>query len=237
MNHKEFTQKCTSRGFINKNQCFFRCIGDGIYQTIRINETCYVDPTSPYYSLKNRRTKRIAIGLYSIYARLPELWFDPKIGAGLIDANNLVGRRNLPFFGLQDHYEIMENSGFVFLDRVNTHRNLIQAIETLREYNPSLVMSQEMCIPYLICEEKEKANQIISSFFQNEKILKWCSETYDGDFKREIKYRVLQEWQELKMLIFEDGMLTDYMRDNMYRNIKNAENQGIYLAGQFDPLV
>ncbi len=237
MNHKEFTEKCIFHGFTSKKQCFFRCIGDGVFQTIRVNESCYVDPCSPYYSSKSRRTKRIAIGLYSIYASLPELWFDPRFGAGQIDANNLVGRRDLPFFGIQDHYDIMKNTGFDYLDGINTQKLLVHAIENLRDFKPSLILSQEMCIPYLICGENKKARRIIDSFLQNEHFLTWCTETCDGDLQRETRQRTLRDWQELETLTVDNGKLADYMRKSMLRNIKNAESHGLQLIGKFDSIV
>ncbi len=161
MTRKEFNMACKKNGFIQKKQCFYRCIGEGILQTIRLNESCYIDPFSPYYSNIHRRSARIVLGLFSIYDALPEIWFDPRFGAGLIDARNLVSDRGLYFQGLQDHIDIMEKTGFRMLDGILTHHRMVQALETMSTVNPSLITGQNIVIPYLICGETEKAMPII----------------------------------------------------------------------------
>lgn len=237
MIQKEFARLCFLHGFIHRKKCFFRCIGDGVYQTIRENESGYIDPNSPYYSPHNKRSKRIMIGLYSIYANLPEDWFNPRFGAGLIDANNLVGRRIDPFFGIQDHYDIMDRTGFAVLDKVNTQEKLVQTIEDIGALRPSLNTSQDICIPYLIIGEKEKAIRIIESFLQNELLVKKCLEAQDGSQHQNGNSKYLAEWEKLRSVSLDENKLKCYMKENVLRNLCVAEKYGVNLGGQFTPLV
>lgn len=236
MTNREFITLCERHGFIHKKQSYFRCLGDGVFQTIRTNESCYIDPASPYYSNACRRSKRVAVGIYSIYALLPELWFDPRFGAGTIDAQNFIGKRDTIFLGIQHHFEIMEKVGLSYLDGIDSQEKLVQATEKLSEVNPSLKTSQVMCVPYLICGETEKAKHIINKELDNKHFIKWCVETCDNDSERERRHRLLREWQELRECTQSEKVLKNYMRSNMQRNIKLAESYGIDLSGNFYPL-
>ena len=234
---KEFARLCCLHGFIHRKQCFFRCIGDGVYQTIRVNESSYIDPSSPYYTSNNIRSKRIVIGLYSIYANLPEDWFNPRFGAGLIDANNLVGRRSDPFLGIQDHYDIMDHTGFDYLDKVNSHENLIQAIEAIGVLEPYLITAQDMCIPYLIVGEKEKALRNIDNFLHNKLLAKKRLEAQEGFQLQNGEREYLEEWEKLKTISLDESKLRLYMKDNLLRNLRVANKFGIHLEEKFTPLV
>ena len=236
MTNSVFTQLCKDHGFIHKKQCFFRCIGDGVYQTIRVNESRYIDAHSKEYNVLCRRSKRVAIGLYSIYSRLPEDWFNPRFGAGTIDAQNIIGQRSSPFLGVHTHYEIMEKVGLTYLDKINTQEELLKALVIFSEFDPSLLTCQEICVPYLICGKKNEANRIIESRLQDDHFIKWCNEFTD-DWQKGKKNQVLYEWQELKELIYSEEKLSSYIQKNMQRNCEKAEHYGLKLTDCFSPIL
>lgn len=225
-----FRRQCIEHGFFSKKQCFFRCIGDGVYQTIRVNESCYVDPVSPYYSTYRRRSRRVVLGLYSIYAQLPEDWFNPRFGAGLIDARNIIGCKGNTFLGFQDHVAIMESHGFDYLDRIVTQRKLVDAVEELSAFQPSLRSDQMMCVPYYLCHDMEQAKRIVDSFFSNEASMKWCMEKRENDPKAELKQRVFSEWLALSEALKSETKMRRYIHENLVRNLGYAKQYGLPLT-------
>ncbi len=227
---RAFRRQCIEHGFISKKQCFFRCVGDGVYQTIRVNESCFVDPFSPFYNASQRRSKRVVLGLFSIYAKLPEDWFNPRFGAGTIDARNIIGCKDSPFLGFQDHVAIMESRGFDYLDSIDTQRKLIDAVEKLSEFQPSLRFWQTMCVPYYICHEREKAQQIVDSNLSNEAFIKWCTERKENDPKAELKQSELSGWLALSEALQSEAQMKQYIRENLARNAEYAKKNGFLLT-------
>lgn len=236
---REFNLMCQKRGFAHLKKGFYRCIGDGVYQTIYTGDTCFIDTSSPWYSSTHRRSNYIGIGLYSIYSVLPEFWFDPKYPKGEIDPKNIIGKRDLFFQGIQEHYEIMKSIGFDFLDEINSQKKLIEAVDQIciARLSEGLKKSRVMCIPYLICGEKSKAYNIIQSWLEDPDMIKWRTTTWEGDPKAEDKKIVYQEYLELKEAVFSEEKLLALIRRNYRKNMNLANHYGIPIRNTFSSLV
>ena len=237
MTTREFSAACKERGFIQKKSGFYRCIGEGIYQVIYVGCPVYVDPFSPWYDKTQRKSKRILIGLWSIYAKLLKYWFDPKSGKGIIDPPNLEGRREYSFLGLQDHYRIMKETGFDYLDSIRTHRELTDALDLLGEVNADVAASREKLIPLMICGESERALPIIDATLNDPYFIDWYSHTWDGDPKANDKKEALQDYLDLREAALSEEKRIQLMRRYYRRNMEMAEKYGIPIEGTFAPLL
>lgn len=238
MTAREFSSMCKDRGFIHKKKSFYRCIGDGVYQTIYTGDSCFIDTSSPWYSSTHRRSNYISIGIYSVYSSLPEYWFNPSYGKGEIDPENIVGKRDQHFQGIQEHYHIMESAGFDFLDSITSQRKMIEAIERICEAQQvnALSRSSVMCIPYLLCGEKEKALCVVNAALENPHFMEWCTTTWEGDPKAEDKKAGLQEYLDLQEAIYSKEKLQILINKYYLQNLEYADRYGIPIFEKFTPM-
>lgn len=168
---REFSLLCKSRGFACLAPRFYaRCIGDGIYQTIFTGFKKYLDPASPNYSDKNRKSYYISIGLRSMYSHHNEHVFIPGKDSGGYRPADLCNKRKYsgPFLGIEEEYNYMEQTGFDVLDSINTQEKFLEWWERVHVIdNGQRIHDIQLVEPFLLCGKLPEAEYEISvSFIQ-----------------------------------------------------------------------
>ena len=138
--NKSLVDICKKRGFvISQKHTLSRCIGDGILQQI-------------YYGEKNR----IHIGITSMYALLPDIFWESKFPFTFYRPQNLHGLPE-PRLGhdLERHayIEMMLNGGLDVLDQISTQQALLTFAKRVGEIEnrPSCLRHEWLWGAYIMC--------------------------------------------------------------------------------------
>lgn len=163
MTRHEFEKLCIAQGFTKQaKQLYVRCLGDGVFQSIYCGFSTYIDPESPIYSVSNRKSNYISIGIYSLFSQCKRELFDPseQKGGGIYSPNDLSPYHNeaKKFFGIEYEYDKMNDYGFAALNEINTQEALIDFYcKTKLSHTGSRVHSLSLVEPFLITGRVEDA--------------------------------------------------------------------------------
>lgn len=171
-NEREFSQMCIKRGFSRRAPRFYsRCIGDGIYQTIYTGFKKYIRPESPNYSVQERKSYYISIGLRSIYSCYDERVFSSdKDSGGYVPADLIHKCKYSGFFnGIDTDYQLMECDGFDILDEINTQEKLIEWWDSVQVVDTGhRIHDIHLVEPLLLCGNiKDAQNELSVNFIQD----------------------------------------------------------------------
>ncbi len=160
-------QLCRSHGFWGKNGAYYRVSGDGVLACVFQKESAYIDPSSPEYASKKRSGKYIMVGLWSLYAELPEALFDGKIIYGWLSPMCFIGRRGTGFYGPQYELDLMCNHVLPQLDAIQTQDQLADACVKLTKIEHCGHMSPQvdLCAAFLKCNRDAEALERVQAAF------------------------------------------------------------------------
>lgn len=172
---QEFASLCVQNGFRRQGSTFSRCIGDGIYQNISIAGSDYVCHDSPAYSPTRRKSTCIEFGFWSMYADLPEYYFQAVDRPHVVSFSpeNMVGIRYSmqTFMGFAHQCEIMRTVGFPMLNSVTTQQSLLDVTYRLQRAECGKVLmpqSSFLCAPLYLSGDREAAeNQLACLYAYN----------------------------------------------------------------------
>lgn len=154
----DFAVLCMKHGFCKQGKTYSRCIGDGIYQSISIASTEYLNPKSPEYTPMNKKSPCIKIGIWSMYSSLPEFYFSDRRFIGDFYPENFMGAsfQENTFMGFNYEYEIMREIGFQTLDSITTQRKLVDITHRLQSIQYGFILPHQLllCAPLFLCGEQ-----------------------------------------------------------------------------------
>lgn len=225
---RDLTHQCKTQGFsISSKSTLSRCIGDGVLQQI-------------YYGEKDR----IWIGVTSIYADLPEIFWQSKVPFTTFSAYNLHGVPSPRFkrdFRKENDIALLIDGGLSKLNRITTQEKLIQFhISTdiaegrsCQSHNEWLWgafvicgMKKELmnavCYEYTQRSEGFRRNKTNLSLFENQKYDEYLS-------KFHLFYENMSGLSDLwlALLLNKDDYLEQYALDNKKRNLEQIRNSSI----------
>ena len=163
------------QGFVRRGSAYFRVHGDGVVQLVR-----YQRESDGYY---------LCMGLHSMYGELMKQWFTsvgciPRYELLLLDGQRFLPdpweRKDLDTNRMQA--ELLREKGLPFLDRIQTQRELADAIVSLDgRWNDDMKMA-----PFLACGDYENAALVLKAIIdQHEFARKRNQETLsDEAFQR-----------------------------------------------------
>ena len=131
----------------------------------------------------------------------------------------------------------MDETGFDFLDSVDSQAKLISAFEQMSLVRPGLKYEIALIIPYLICGNDAEANRLIIHNYENERSIQYFTTTWDSDLKAEDKQRALQYGRELRKATLSEDNLRALMKKNLDTNLSHADKYGLQIREGFQPLV
>lgn len=237
---REFAKICMSRGFLRRAPRFYaRCIGDGIYQTIYTGFRKYIHVDSPNYSVENRKSYYVSIGLRSMYSHYDEHIFANDKDSGGYTPADLCNKSKYsgPFNGIEEDYNYMTDEGFDILDTIATQEKLlewwdaVQVIDTGRRIHDIHLVE-----PLLLCGKQHDAEYEISvSFIQGmDAYVSYMDHVESGSFSEDQSY----EWRiwisarkQLNLWRWCIGRnqneLRTYINENYNRNMAWIQKYGI----------
>ena len=220
-----------ARGWLKKGKTLYRFCGDGIYQTIWVGDRQYIEPTSPWYSSQHRSSEQIIIGVWSIFSRLRENWFDPASGKGLLTPPNFLLQRDRCFLGIQQHLEIMEQIGFDILDEMQTTEQMNVQMKKIHPVNSGFVT--QMGIPAVMCHDVEYAEYIMGVFSAYHEFPQWLAWVNDGvPCSDALKYDMVG-YADIKNGLEDSLFLKKQMRDYLTQNLKACEKYSLQMDPDF----
>ena len=158
---------CRSNGFWGKDGAYFRVQGDGVLSCVYQKESTFIDPESSEYSSKKRTGKYIMVGLWSLYAELPEDLFDGKIVFGWLSPMCFIGDRGIQFYGPQHELKLMREEVIPQLDDIMTQTQLVDTCVKLTKikHRGFLPPQLDLCAAFLKCNREAEALERVESAF------------------------------------------------------------------------
>ena len=165
----EFDSLCTKHGFGKHGKIFSRCIGDGIFQSISIVSSDYLNPESPEYTSVRKKTPYIRIGIWSMYSNLPEFYFSDRRYIGEFYPENFMGVSfsRETFMGFTKEYEIMSTIGFQTLDSITTQKQLVEITFKLQNAQYGFIPPHQLllCAPLFLIGEQSSALNLLYGLY------------------------------------------------------------------------
>lgn len=224
---KDFAKQCVKQGFyLSSKNTYSRCVGDGVLQQIFCGDR-----------------RHIWIGITSMYADLPDIFWDSKIPFTTYLPQDLQGITAPPFEVelLQNDISILMDGGLAVLDDISTQEKLIQfAVKTNAIHGKSshlhnnrfwgayIVCGLTEELMYEVCHEyvdvseafrRKKENILLLENHQQAKFV----ENYFLLDKKLTKLSAL--WCSL--LTNDHKFLEEYASDNFRRNLEKLKERNI----------
>ena len=244
---KEFSALCRANGFSRKGKVFSRCIGDGIFQNISLEQSDYISMESPERTEKHRKSTYIMFDFWSMYHNIPDYFFTETKYLGEWAPEVLLRQcpNRTPFMGTQHHYRIMIEKGFDFLNSIRTQRDLLDAMLQMEivEYGRPLYHNVKLCEPFLICgENKEAIYRLNGMIMQNCSAFHSKFDHLRREGNTEEYFRYLDEHQEkinklMKLswacILDKKDVILERLQTNFQRNYQLAKENKIAFSEDF----
>ena len=156
---KEFSALCTANNFKQRGKSFYRIVGDGVLQVLKIEQDSIGRP--PFFSL----------GLFSMYGELQKKWFTSSgsISRYPVSVFDAIDDMNTSFdesqYTLQQQYDILTNKGMIWLNQIDTQAKLSVCMRKLDIvcYNTVIWNDLEKFAPHLHSGDTIVAIKIIDA--------------------------------------------------------------------------
>ena len=156
---KEFSALCTANNFLRKGKSFYRIVGDGVLQVLKIEQDSIRHP--PFFSL----------GLFSMYGELQKQWFTSSgsITRYPVSVFDAIDDVNISFdesqYSLQHQLDILTNKGMSWLNQIDTQAKLSVCMRKLDIacYNTVIWNDLEKFAPHLHSGDTVVAIKIIDA--------------------------------------------------------------------------
>lgn len=240
MGETAFGKMCIEHGFAKLAPRYYaRCYGDGILQTIYTGFKKYIDPVSPNYSVSNRKSNYICIGIRSMYSYHLEETFIPGKDDGGYRPADLIHMRKYTggFNGIEDEYEIMAQYGFDSLDSINSQEaflNCWSAIQT--DASGGIIHDSQLVEPFLLCARQDDAEKEICTSFMHcmGSFYSYLDHVESGRFAPNLTYEnEIHEKAKKKLHLWtccighNYNELDSYIKENYNRNLSWLYKYGI----------
>lgn len=226
---------CRERGFVKCGANWYRCYGNGLLQVVTFNGLAERTSNSSYL-----REPSVALGIRSLYGRIG--WIDIPIMGTRRDIIPeivpilLIPEQELLSIGTSaNSVELMFDYGFPLLDKIDTHKKLVDLLEHLdmRESHTIRVNDSNKVIPYLLSGQFEKALACIDAIEQQnlQAYAVNCNTmaNYDSKMQRKKMYDQIDPYLFIRKC-FDSHNLTDLveiLQSNYQSNVDRLSEMGI----------
>ncbi len=223
---EEMLELCSSHGFKRRGKVYFRVIGDGILQAMKLS----YERVFQHYSLD--------VGFRSMYDENKKDDFTAKSIVPYYSICCLQGEQtavlckmvdefvSVHVLSVQDQLAILKEDGFAWLDTVNNHKKLSKTLCELDQTGGGSIIwhDREKFVPYLVTEDYASADYVLAAILQQHLYVKaWTTLPWtDDDFRRYAReYPDKDEW----VLRMHDMIASkDYTRIRAYLDENYARN-------------
>ena len=160
-------QALKDNGFHQKGHAFFRVLGDGVLQVIKVK----YERNGNYFDL--------SVGMFSLYSSLESQWFTAVGCIPRYSVQNVIGQRAGPLLldprdkhtQLRSQEAVLLNDGLPWLNSIKTQRDLVDGICYLEtSWGGSVNWVDDLkLVPFLLCGDFYSAKKVICSIQEQRK--------------------------------------------------------------------
>lgn len=203
---------CIPAGFHSRGSAFFRIIGDGVLQVVKLQ-----------YQMR-RYSYEISVGLFSMYGELQPEWFTASHCIPRYYIGELVSQSDRPILfppAPNIQLDLLLNEGISYLDSINSQCGLVKAISMVdRRWNDELKFA-----PYLACGDIGSARRVLKAINDQHGFAQANFEPTLVDDVEEYMTRIRKENEkicQLQQMLDNPECIREYLVENCSRNMQYA---------------